>query len=206
MKLYCRKYGSGKPVVILHGLFGMSDNWVTFGKKLAENFEVYIPDQRNHGRSPHDDLFNYDVMQQDLDKFVKDHQLKDLILIGHSMGGKVAMHYTMNNPASISKLIVLDISPVTKTPSFEIMQIIEAINNINITNLSSREDIKEKLGCIIKKKRILEFLLKNVLRQPDKQYRWKFNVDAISANLPEIALGIETDKTYEGPALFIGGE
>lgn len=206
MKLFYRKYGKGHPIVILHGLFGMSDNWVTFGKELSGNYEVFIPDQRNHGRSPHSDDFDYNILKDDIIKFIEQNKLEDVILIGHSMGGKVAMSVALNMPALISKLIVLDISPASKTPATEILLIIKAIQDANLEALNSREEIKDKLSKIINKKRIVEFLLKNIRRGKDDQFYWKFNDKAITENLSAIAAGIETDKKFLKPALFIGGD
>ena len=110
MKLFHRKYGEGQPLIILHGLFGISDNWVTIGRRLADKFEVYILDQRNHGQSPHSDVFNYYAMVEDLYEFIENHQLFNPIIIGHSMGGKVAMNFALEHPSKVSKLIIVDMS------------------------------------------------------------------------------------------------
>jgi len=206
MKLFYRTYGSGSPIIILHGLFGMSDNWVTFGKQLANNFEVFIPDLRNHGRSPHSSEFDYDFMQNDLKEFINEQKLEEVILIGHSMGGKVAMNFALNSPEFVKKLVVLDVSPVSATPLPEIMQIIEAVNTLDLDKFNSREEIKYQLDGTIEKRKIVEFLMKNVQRWDSNSFAWKFNVAAISDKLAIIASGIETEIVFNKPSLFIGGD
>jgi esterase len=206
LDLYYRKYGSGPEIIILHGLFGMSDNWVSFSRDLSQNYEVFIPDQRNHGRSPHSINFDYSVLSNDIYQFCGDQKIKDIILIGHSMGGKVAMLFALEHPELIKKLIVLDISPISKTPSVEIMQIIDSISTLNLKELSTREEIKIQLSQKIGKRKIVEFLLKNIKRDENNSFIWKFNSKAIRKNLASIAGGIVTDKVFEKPTLFIGGE
>ena len=110
MKLFYRHFGEGQPVIILHGLFGISDNWVTIGKRMADKYEVFIPDQRNHGRSPHSDTFNYYALVDDLYEFIEDHRLINPVIMGHSMGGKVAMNFALEHPSKIDRLVVIDMS------------------------------------------------------------------------------------------------
>lgn len=206
MKLFFRKYGSGTPVIILHGLFGMSDNWVTFGKILAKDFTVYIPDQRNHGKSPHTAEFNYSILTEDIVNFYNDHDIDNAVLIGHSMGGKVAIQTALRYPGLIKKLIVLDISPKSNKPSNEILQIIKAIKTLDIRIFSTRDKIKNALSERIEKKKIIEFLLKNVQRDSENNFKWKFNADAIVSNISGIAGEISSDDVFKKPALFIGGD
>src|SRR5512133_2376601 len=111
MKLFCRKYGNGPPLIILHGLFGSSDNWVTIAKNLSDSFTVYLPDQRNHGQSPHSDVHDYDSMRDDLFELVNDLSLKKFFLAGHSMGGKTAISFALKWPEMLNGLLIADISP-----------------------------------------------------------------------------------------------
>src|ERR1039457_3394720 len=111
MKLFFREYGQGSPFIILHGLFGISDNWATFGKSLMDNYHVYIPDMRNHGRSPRSTEFDFSSMMADIQEFIDVHKLHNPVLMGHSMGGKVAMLLALNKPELLNKLIVVDVSP-----------------------------------------------------------------------------------------------
>ena len=109
--LHSRILGSGEPLLILHGFLGMGDNWKTLGNKFAEDFEVHLIDQRNHGRSFHSDAFDYELLVEDLLQYVHEHQLEKVNLLGHSMGGKTVMQFAVNYPERVRKLIVADISP-----------------------------------------------------------------------------------------------
>ena len=113
MKLFYRKFGDGPPLIILHGLYGSSDNWVSIAKKLGDSFTVYLPDQRNHGQSPHSDIHDYDSMRDDLFELVTELRLKKFFLAGHSMGGKTAMAFAVKWPEMINGLLIADISPFT---------------------------------------------------------------------------------------------
>ena len=113
MKLFYRTYGEGYPFIILHGLYGCSDNWVSIGKELSNTFQVFIPDIRNHGHSPHSHEHNYEVMKNDLLEFMNFHSIEKAILLGHSMGGKIAINFSLSYPERIKKLIILDIAPKT---------------------------------------------------------------------------------------------
>ena len=118
MKLYFKKIGEGKPLIILHGLFGLSDNWMTISKRIAQRHAVYLLDLRNHGRSPHVDAFNYNVLSDDLEKFMQQQRLAEVRLIGHSMGGKVAMCFALKFPQRIEKMVLVDIAPKKYTHPF----------------------------------------------------------------------------------------
>lgn len=206
MKLFYRKYGSGEPVIILHGIFGMSDNWVTFGKQLAKEYEVYILDLRNHGRSPHSSEFDYNLMLNDLKGFIQEQNLNNLILIGHSMGGKVAMHLALHYQELVKKLIVLDVSASAYNTTPEIEEIIIAINTIEVQKANDRPEIKRQLSEIVHDHRIIEFMMKNIVRRENNVLDWKFNAQAISDNLNKILKGIETEIEFSKPTLFISGE
>jgi esterase len=127
MKLFCRQFGTGKPVVILHGLFGLSDNWVTFGRQLSEHYMVLIPDLRNHGQSLHSNVFDFPSLENDLFEMVEEYGLIDLCLIGHSLGGKTAMYFTLHHPGLVMKLVVEDISLRKSMPNSEHQQLLNAI-------------------------------------------------------------------------------
>ena len=113
MKLFYRKYGNGPPLIILHGLYGSSDNWVTIAKSLGDLFTIYLPDQRNHGQSPHDNIHDYDSMRNDLFELAYDLKLNKFFLAGHSMGGKTAIAFALKWPEMINGLLIADISPFT---------------------------------------------------------------------------------------------
>lgn len=205
MKLFYRKMGDGQPVIILHGIFGISDNWVSIGRRIAEQYEVFILDQRNHGQSPHSDTFNYFALADDLYEFIEDHQIINPILIGHSMGGKVAMNFALDNPARVEKLIVVDISLREYSARQEHMDIIHAMMSVNFDEINSREDVETIVSRSVKSERIRLFIMKNLYRIGQKRFAWRMNVPAIYENVENVFIGVESSYTYDKPALFIKG-
>ena len=142
MKLFFRIFGEGPAVIILHGLFGISDNWVTFGKKLAEQgFKVYIPDQRNHGQSPHSPIFNYLALTDDLHEFIGDNEIENPVIIGHSMGGKVSARFALENPELPEKVIIVDISLRAYPSRSSHAKIIEGMRRIKFDMVKSRKEV-----------------------------------------------------------------
>lgn len=205
MELFYREYGEGQPLVILHGIFGISDNWVTIGKRLAEKFHVYIPDQRNHGQSPHSPSFDYNVMAGDLEEFLDTHALDNPVIIGHSMGGKVAMKFTLENPDMVDRLIVVDMSPRKYPPRLIHQKMISAMLAIDFNVTDSRNEIEEMLSVSIPNKRIRQFILKNLYRPERSRLAWRPNLEAINNNLSEVFEGIDSLEEFTGPAMFVGG-
>lgn len=205
MKLFYRKMGEGQPVIILHGIFGISDNWVSIGRRLAERFEVFIPDQRNHGQSPHSDTFNYYALMDDLYEFIADRQIINPILIGHSMGGKVAMNFALENPSKVDKLIVVDISLREYPARQEHMQIMHAMLSVNFDTVGSREEVEEIVTESVKSERIRLFIMKNLYRIGKERLAWRMNVQSIYENIENVFIGVDSPFTYDKPALFIKG-
>lgn len=206
MKLFYRHFGKGDPVIILHGLFGLSDNWVTHGKRMAEHFSVYLPDLRNHGQSPHSPTFNYHAMADDLHEFILDHKLNNPIIIGHSMGGKVAMQFALEYPDIPSKLIIVDISPVKYPDRDAHFDIISTMMSINFEAIHSREEVGELLQQSIESEGTRLFILKNLYRKTRHTFDWRLNLQAISANMDLIFAGIDSSSAFDKPVLFIRGE
>jgi len=208
MELFYRKFGNegDQPIIILHGLFGISDNWVSYGKQVAdEGFEVYIPDQRNHGRSEHSDDFNYLALTNDLFDFINTESIEDPILIGHSMGGKVAMRFALSYPDLVKKLIVVDIAPREYGPRKHHLSIIKTMLAVDIDNVKSRTEVSDYLAKGITDKRIRQFILKNLSRKGKEGFQWRLNLKAIAENLDKMFDGITESLTYKGPTLFIKG-
>ena len=218
MKLAFKKLGQGKPLIILHGLYGSSDNWYSIGKALSTNFEVYLVDQRNHGHSPHSESHTYNDLQEDVFEFFNAHNISKAILIGHSMGGKTAMLFSIFHPERIEKLVIVDIAPKAYTSlqnyqshAIEHLNIMQAFLSTEISQMQSREQIDEEFAKFIIDKNIRQFLLKNVSRSNDG-FKWKLNVQALSKALPNILEGldikaIQHKKTKpDFPVLFIKGE
>lgn len=202
MKLNYRKLGSGDPIIILHGVFGSSDNWQTVGKALAEQFSVYLVDLRNHGQSPHDKIMNYEVMAGDIAELIKDEKLHPH-LMGHSMGGKVAMELACSFPQVLKKLIVVDIAPKYYPPHHQ--DILESFKSLDIENISARSEADEQLSKKISNPGVRQFILKNLDRNNDNKYEWKINYQAIEENVENLGKGLEAGKRYDGDTLFING-
>ncbi|MDP2424564.1 MAG: alpha/beta fold hydrolase [Bacteroidales bacterium] len=205
MELFFRKYGTGQPVIILHGLFGISDNWVAHAKRLAKEYEVFIPDQRNHGHSPHSSTFNYYALTEDLLGFMNQNQLTKAILIGHSMGGKVAMNFALEYPFMVPKLVVVDISPRAYPVSSIHQNIIAAMNSVDFDQALSRGEVEEILQAHISNRRIRLFILKNLFRKNRNMFGWRINTAGITINIDDISAGLNHEGAYPGPTLFVKG-
>ena len=205
MKLVYRHFGEGSPVIILHGLFGQSDNWVTVARRIADEFSVYIPDQRNHGQSPHAPVHTYPALSDDLLEFMEEHDIEKTILIGHSMGGKTAMTFALEHPEMVEKLVIIDISP-RKYPERNIhTQVITQMLSIDLETNSSRTQVEKMLEERIPDSRIRMFILKNLYYQHPGKLGWRLNLEAINNNLDQLFDGIRSDSQYNGPTLFIRG-
>jgi len=206
MKLFYRTYGKGPAVIILHGLFGISDNWVSFGKKLAEQgYSVYIPDQRNHGQSPHSSVFNYLAMTDDLSEFIEDHQIENPVIIGHSMGGKITARFALENPELLKKVVIVDISLRAYPSRNSHAKIIDGMRRINFDMVNSRTEVDMLLTERIPDFRIRQFILKNLYWKDKDKLAWRINFEAICENLNELFDGIDTIDRFYKPALFIRG-
>ena len=161
MLLHSKIIGAGKPFLILHGFLGMGDNWNTLGLKFSkQHYQVHLIDQRNHGRSFHDKHFNYDVLVEDLKYYCDYYQFKEVILLGHSMGGKAAMLFATVYDYLVQKLIVVDIAPKDYPPNHQI--IFDAFFAVDIEHISSRKEAEEALSEYLKDEGVIQFLLKNI--------------------------------------------
>lgn len=202
MKLHYRQLGQGKPLVILHGLFGFSDNWQTHAKKLAEYFQVTLVDLRNHGHSPWSDDFSYALMVQDLHELFSDLKIASPILLGHSMGGKLAMHYDMAYPKFLDKLIVVDMG-VKAYPAHH-AHILAAIHAIDLTQMTARSQAEAILRTFIDSDGVRQFLLKNLYWEDKGKLAWRVNFPVLEACMPEILSALPLNESFT-PALFIRG-
>ena len=204
MKLFYREFGNGKPLIILHGLFGSSDNWQTLAKKFAENFKVYTVDLRNHGRSFHHDEFNYDVMMHDIEDLIKDIGLERVSLLGHSMGGKLSMNYALNFRDKVENLIVVDIAP----RKYQVLHngIIKALKSLDLSQYDKREEADDALRNHLRNFSVRQFLLKNLVRNPKGGFKWKINLEVIDQNIQNLVVEIKSEQPYQGNTLFIAGD
>jgi len=209
MELNFKEFGTGFPIIILHGLLGSLDNWQTIAKRLAElpgtPFKTYIIDQRNHSKSPHSDEFSYDLLAADIFDFFKRHSISKAHIIGHSMGGKAAMKFALEHSDMVEKLIVVDIAPTVAEDHHT--QIFEALLAADVTNATRREDVEAVLSKRLgDDKTTIQFLMKGLQRDAqDMHLEWKFNLDSLSRHYEEIREGITSAKPFLGPALFVKG-
>lgn len=204
MKLNFRTIGEGTPLIVMHGVFGSADNWQTVGKVLAQTHKVYLVDLRNHGGSPHSDVFNYDVMAEDILELMADEQLQEACLLGHSMGGKVAMTFATKYPDRVSKLIVVDIAPREYPPHHQ--QIFKGFHAVKLDSLSSRSEADQQLSEVIGHSGIRQFILKNLTRDKEGLFHWKLNLAAIEKAASRVGSRLAQDASFEKETLFIGGD
>ncbi len=208
MDLFYRKYGNegDQPIIILHGIFGISDNWVTYARRIAmERFEVFVVDQRNHGQSPHSENFNYLALTDDLFDFIDEHEIEDPIIIGHSMGGKVAMRFALENPHLVKKLVVVDITLKAYGPRDNHKSILKAMKAVDLKSINNRREVEEVLTRYIPEIRIRQFILKNLHRKDKNEYEWRINIDGLEKNIDQMFDAIDTIVKFEKPTLFIKG-
>lgn len=205
MQLNYKKLGEGQPLLILHGLFGQLDNWMTMAKKFAElPYCVYLIDLRNHGQSPHHPDFNYDVMADDIIEFINQHQLENVFLMGHSMGGKTVMAVALKQPDLIKKLIVVDIGVRYYSPHHA--EILAALTSLNFDMVKSRSEAEKVLAESITEIGTRQFLLKNLYWISDAKLAWRFNLAAIENHIKEVGKETISFTAFNKPTLFIKGE
>ena len=203
MKLYSKVLGEGQPLLIIHGLFGMSDNWQSLAKLYSDYFEVHLIDQRNHGRSPHADEFSYLYLSNDLHQYILDNQLNDVIIIGHSLGGKTAMQFAVSYPEFLSKLIIVDISPRFYPIHHD--KIIEGLKMLDFSILKSRSQADAVLSEYIEEGDVRQFLLKSMYWKEKGQLDFRFNLNSISQNIANVGEALDNEANCSIPTLFIKG-
>jgi esterase len=203
MDLHYETYGRGHPLIILHGLFGTQENWRTLSKAFAQHFRVFALDQRNHGRSPHSDIFTYQAMSEDLSGFVQTHGLASAHLLGHSMGGKVAMRFALTHPERVDTLVVVDIAPKVYPPGHD--DVFAGLYALDLRTLRSRREADAVLARHLPDPALRQFLLKSLEREESGAFHWRINLDAIRDNYNEMLKGFDPAGTFTKPTLFIRG-
>ncbi|MDM9630507.1 alpha/beta fold hydrolase [Robiginitalea aurantiaca] len=202
--LHSNVLGQGDPLIVLHGFLGMSDNWKTLGKKYAANgYEVHLIDQRNHGRSFWSEDFDYSAMAADLLQYMDSKNLDRPIILGHSMGGKTAMHLACSNPDRVSKLLVADIAPREYPPHHE--YILRALEALPLDQLKSRSEADEALSETIENWGIRQFLLKNLYWKAPGELGLRINLAVLKNKMKEIGEPLGEGFRYKGPTAFIRG-
>jgi len=204
MSLFFRKYGNGAPMVFLHGLLGMSDHWVNIARALEKDYTIYIPDLRNHGRSFHSGTFNFKVMCDDLKELFDKNSIREAIIVGHSMGGKLTMQFTDTFPYAVKKLIVADMG-IKEYSSKLFGELLEKIQSIDLKSMKNRQHSENVLTGVRFEKGFTQLLLKNISFDAKGIAYWKFDLNAIRINLKEIHKKIEFKNIINQPTLFIYG-
>ncbi len=202
--LYSRIEGEGKPLLIIHGFLGMSDNWKSFGSLYAaEGFQVHMLDLRNHGRSFHSDDFSYEIMVNDVLEYCQHHNLSNISIIGHSMGGKVAMLFATTYPDLVEKLIVADIGSKYYAPHHQ--DILAGLNAVDFSEKPDRSQVEETLYPFIPDYGTRQFLMKSLYWETPGQLAFRFNLPVFNAKIEQIGVALPAEKRFEKPTLFIRG-
>lgn len=190
-------------MIILHGLFGSSDNWYSLAKVFAGHFTVYVVDQRNHGLSPHSSDFDYRFLTEDLNDFMTEQKIINPVILGHSMGGKTAMNFAVRYPEKVGNLIVVDIVPKAYPVHHD--HILEGLRAVPLDSLASRAEADQILTQYVPEPGVRQFLLKSLSRKEAGGFEWRINLDAIEKNIEALGAGMVYPGTYGGPARFIKG-
>lgn len=201
MKLFSKILGEGKPLLILHGVFGSGDNWGTLGRKWSETYEVHLLDARNHGHSQHSDEFNYEAMADDLLEYMGDKNLAKAHILGHSMGGKVAMLFAVYHPEKVEKLIVADIAPKAYKPHHQ--EILAALQGLDLPNLQTRAEAEDAFA--ITEPGTRQFLLKSLFWKEKGKLAWRFNLPIIAEKISEVGEALPPPAIFYGQTLFVRG-
>ena len=211
MELYYRAFGKGYPVLVFHGLYGSSDNWQTIGKQLSDKHTVIIPDLRNHGQSFHSDEMDFESMSHDILKLYKKLNLKKCIVMGHSMGGKLAMKLALDHPERVEKLIIIDVAPKSYLKGYSKhyefhKNVVNIMNSMDLSSIGSRREAEDIMKQRLLSERTVKFLLKNLKSDKKEGFKWRLNMNAIHRNLYKLIDGNEEEAgSYIDPALFIKG-
>ena len=204
MRLHYREFGQGRPLMILHGLFGSGRNWQSLAHALASNYRVITPDLRNHGQSPHADSMPYQAMAADIVALARQLRLRDTLLLGHSMGGKVAMSAMLTEPDCFKACVIADIAPVNYGHDFSAL--VEAMHRLPLAGLKDRNMAEARLAATIGDPALRQFIVQNLMRAGDG-WRWRINLAGIRSQLatlrgfPPALAG----QSSAAPSLFIGG-
>jgi pimeloyl-ACP methyl ester carboxylesterase len=204
MTLHSRIEGEGTSIIILHGFLGMSDNWKSLATQFASaGFQVHALDLRNHGKSFHSDEFNYEVMVEDVKNYIQLHQLTKSVVLGHSMGGKVAMLLATTFPNLVSKLIIADIGPKYYAPHHQ--TILAGLNAVDFSKNPSRSDVEQIVTNFITDFGTRQFLLKNLYWKTPEQLAFRFNLQVFNDKIETIGTALPFENKFNGPTLFLRG-
>ncbi|MCV9388520.1 alpha/beta fold hydrolase [Reichenbachiella ulvae] len=197
-----KTFGEGQPMIIVHGFLGSLDNWATLGKRFAEDYQVYLVDQRNHGKSFHSEEWGYDRMVEDLENLIDELGIENPVLLGHSMGGKTVMQFAAFHPEKVEKMIVADIGPKHYPPHHQ--KILDGLSAVPIETIESRQEAEEVLAKYIPEIGVRTFLMKNIQRSSDR-FSWKMNLPVLSAQIEKVGEALSYHLPIEVDTLFIRG-
>jgi len=203
VQLHFRKFGEGVPLIVLHGLLGSLDNWQPLARRFAEHFQVFALDLRNHGLSPHHEDVSYEAMASDLEQFLRTQGLSGAHVLGHSMGGKVAMQFALRHPKQVIKLVAVDISPRAYPPRHK--ETIATLLSLDLHKYRRREELDAELARSVENTELRRFLLKNVGRDTHGHFCWKSNIRGLWQNYERLAVAVKSEVFCDRPALFIVG-
>ncbi len=210
VNLHHRVTGEGRPLILLHGLFGSLENLGGVSQRLQDSCQVHGLDLRNHGRSPHTETMDYPQMAADVVAYLDAQGLDRVSLLGHSMGGKTAMQVALSYPERVKRVIVADIAPVTYKPRHD--AILEGLKALDLGAVSSRKEADEALQAYVEVPEVRMFLLKNLVRVPSEEkpgnqnvFRWRLNLPVIEACYQNLAAAPVAEQPFDGPVLFIKG-
>ena len=204
--LHSKIYGEERtetPLLVFHGLFGMLDNWGSFGKEFGELMPTHLLDLRNHGRSFHSDSMTHDDLANDILNYLDAHNIPKANLLGHSLGGKAVMQFAINFPERVEELIVADISPKAYPPHHQ--GIIKALQSVDFSTVASRQDVEKVLENYIPEKFVIQFLMKNLYWTDEKKLAWRFNLETLAEKYTEFVSKANKFGVFGGPTLFIAG-
>ncbi|MCK4514634.1 MAG: alpha/beta fold hydrolase, partial [Spirochaetaceae bacterium] len=203
MSLVFQSFGDGRPIVLLHGLFGSGDNLRVLARGLESRYRVLLPDLPNHGNSPHSNSSTHEAMADAVQEFIHEQSLADPILAGHSVGGKLAMLISLRHPERVPALISIDMAPRRYEASH--LEIIAGMRELPLNAIGGRRDADQALAEAVPNATVRAFFLKNLVRDGER-YRWRLNLDAIATDYDALLGWKPSDATFDGPALFVGGE
>ena len=203
MRLQSYIDGEGRPLVVLHGFLGSSDNWRAMRKRFAAKYKVFSVDQRNHGNSPHSSMMNYTVMTEDLREFLSEHGLSNVCLLGHSMGGKVAMQFATESPEWIDKLVIVDISPKAYPPSHQLL--LDAMQNLELRRLKTYGEVEAALAQSISDASLRKFVVTNLARNSNGDLYWRIGLDSLAANYDQLIKPPAISNSFDKPTCFVRG-
>ena len=207
MILNSKIYGAennGTPLLVFHGLFGMLDNWATFGREFGEKLSCHLLDLRNHGKSFHTEEMSHDNMAEDILNYLNQYQIEKANLLGHSLGGKAVMQFAITYPERVKKIIVVDIAPKAYPPHHQ--KIMEALQSVDFEKMMSRKEVEEKLAESIKEKPVIQFLVKNLYWEQEDRLNWRFNLKVLAEKYSDFVGKAIRFGIFEGETLFIKGE